>query len=208
VRQDIVNISRFLKHDVTRHLPDASPEQIAAGGGTVQDSGAPADTAALKTALAQDPTDYAAWILLARTPAMAGEADAALIALQRGRSRFRAAPFVLGKFDAAARELGLDLLDDGRAVAGPTAADIAAASQLSQDDQDDMIDGMVAGLAAKLADTPDDPDDWIMLVRSYASLGRMDAAREAHDTAIRHNAGNAAIAARIRSNAGQSISVD
>ena len=53
-----------------------------------------------------------------------------------------------------------------------------------------MIEGMVAGLAAQLEEEPGNPEEWIMLVRSYAVLGRFDKAEAAYETAKSHFAGN------------------
>ncbi len=177
VRRDIVNMARFLEQDVTDYLPDASPQEIAAAGG----SGLLPDTltdriASLEAALADEPKDYKAWIALAEARAQAGDSDGAAAALAEGRRHYAAAPFVMQKFAEAERAMGLDLVAAPR---GPTNADMAAAAEMSQADRDDMIAGMVAGLAARLEEEPDDPAGWIMLIRSYATLGDPEAARNA-----------------------------
>jgi cytochrome c-type biogenesis protein CcmH len=61
-------------------------------------------------------------------------------------------------------------------MAGPTAADIAAAAKLAPDQQDEMIRGMVARLAARLTKDSSDAEGWVRLVRSYRVLGQSDKA--------------------------------
>lgn len=46
-----------------------------------------------------------------------------------------------------------------------------------------QIDAMVAKLAERMKDTPDDPKGWLMLARSYRSLGRYEQAAEAYGKA-------------------------
>lgn len=72
----------------------------------------------------------------------------------------------------------------GSASAGPTAADIEAASQMAPADQQAMIETMVSSLDERLRQNPDDPEGWLRLVRSYVVLQKMDAARDATMRAI------------------------
>ncbi|PRY23231.1 cytochrome c-type biogenesis protein CcmH [Aliiruegeria haliotis] len=198
VRRDIVNMARFLKADVRAYMPDATQAEIAAAGGASQGAASAERVSELEATVSADPTDHKAWIALAGQHAALGDGQAALAALEKARSHFKAAPFVLQKFDETARALGLDMLDRGPGTAGPDAEQIAAASRLSQQDQDDMIEGMVAGLAAKLEENPDNLDGWIMLVRSYANLGRIEKARAAYDAATAQYSGNAAAIEALR----------
>jgi cytochrome c-type biogenesis protein CcmH len=57
---------------------------------------------------------------------------------------------------------------------GPTAADVAAAQNLSGPDQAAMIESMVARLAARLADEGGPPEDWARLIRAQIVLGRTE----------------------------------
>lgn len=66
---------------------------------------------------------------------------------------------------------------------GPTAADIAAASEMSDDDRAAMIKSMVDRLARKLEDDPQDVAGWLRLARSYSVLDDADAARNALERA-------------------------
>jgi len=62
---------------------------------------------------------------------------------------------------------------------GPSAGDMAAASQMSAEERRAMIQGMVDGLAGRLADAPDDPAGWLRLAQAYGVLGRKDDAADA-----------------------------
>lgn len=59
---------------------------------------------------------------------------------------------------------------------GPSAADVAAASGMSEKDRGDMIRGMVARLADKLKDDGKDLEGWQRLLRAYMVLGERDKA--------------------------------
>jgi cytochrome c-type biogenesis protein CcmH len=56
-----------------------------------------------------------------------------------------------------------------------------------------MAEGMVARLEARLKASPRDPDGWIMLMRSRATLGQSDKARQALADAVAANPDKAAI---------------
>lgn len=64
-------------------------------------------------------------------------------------------------------------------AAGPTAQDVAAASDMSPEQRNDMVRGMVARLAERLKNDGSDVEGWIRLVRAYAVLGDVDKARAA-----------------------------
>ncbi len=63
---------------------------------------------------------------------------------------------------------------------GPSAADMAAASDLSEEDRSAFIRSMVARLASRLETEPDDLDGWMRLGRAYGVLGENDNARAAY----------------------------
>ena len=198
VRRDIVNMARFLNHDVVSYLPDASPAEIAAaGGGGLLPDAAAARIASLEQELDKDPMDYKRWIALAEERLRGDDSEGAADALANARRHFAAAPFVLGKISDAEQALGLDLVAD--AMRGPTAEDIAAAADMTQSERDDMIAGMVAGLAARLDESPDDPEGWIMLIRSYATLGEHEKARAAFEKSTGIFAGRSDALQAIRS---------
>lgn len=62
---------------------------------------------------------------------------------------------------------------------GPSAADVAAAQEMTADERATMIEGMVSQLAERLKDEPEDAEGWLRLVRAYGVLGREDDARQA-----------------------------
>lgn len=66
---------------------------------------------------------------------------------------------------------------------GPNAADVAAASQMSEQDRADMVRGMVARLADRLKENSDDVAGWQRLLRAYMVLGDRDKAKTAADDA-------------------------
>jgi cytochrome c-type biogenesis protein CcmH len=73
------------------------------------------------------------------------------------------------------------------AIPGPTQDQLAAASSLRPAEQQQMAEGMVARLAARLEREPGDVDGWIMLMRSYTTLGRDGEARAALASALAAN---------------------
>lgn len=85
------------------------------------------------------------------------------------------------KIDVAARLAALKPASPASpaaaAIPGPTPEQMRAAAGLAPGQQQAMVDGMVQSLAAKLAANPRNPDGWIMLMRSYATLGRQSEAR-------------------------------
>lgn len=90
-------------------------------------------------------------------------------------------PMLAERLKLAAQEAGIDL-DARRAELtprGPTAADIAAAQQMSPADRQQMVRGMVDGLAARLADNPGDVEGWLRLARARRVLGEEAAATDA-----------------------------
>jgi cytochrome c-type biogenesis protein CcmH len=74
---------------------------------------------------------------------------------------------------------------------GPSAADVAAASQMSPDQRDTMVRGMVARLAERLKQDGSDVEGWLRLLRAYMVLGDKDQARASAGEARRALEGNA-----------------
>ena len=74
---------------------------------------------------------------------------------------------------------------------GPSAADIAAAQDMSVTERQAMVETMVARLAARLDAKGDDLQGWLRLVRAYTVLGRDGEAQEALARAKNQFAGNA-----------------
>ena len=68
-------------------------------------------------------------------------------------------------------------------AARPTAADMAAAAEMSPEDRRVMVEGMVAQLSARLAAEGGAVEDWERLIRSLAVLERLDEAQTIYDEA-------------------------
>ena len=177
VRRDIVNMARFLEKDLRTVLPDATEAELAKAATPAGTAGDPATAiSALESQLAAEPKNWEGWIKLARLQAGQGATERARAAIDAGRRQYAGAPFVLTKFDAAERDLGLT---GERPPRGPSDEDVAAAAEMSEADRDAMVRGMVEGLAARLEREPDDLQGWLMLIRSYAVLQDADAASTA-----------------------------
>lgn len=84
------------------------------------------------------------------------------------------------KIDVAAKLAALKPASPAAAaIPGPTPEQMRAASGMAPGQQQAMVDGMVQSLASKLAADPKNPQGWMMLMRSYATLGRTSEARAA-----------------------------
>ena len=71
------------------------------------------------------------------------------------------------------------------APGNPSAADVAAAQDMSAGDRQQMIQNMVAGLDEKLKADPNNFEGWMRLVRSYAMLKQADKAGDALARALK-----------------------
>jgi cytochrome c-type biogenesis protein CcmH len=74
---------------------------------------------------------------------------------------------------------------------GPSAADVAAAQNMSPGERQTMIEWMVQGLAARLDQDGSDLPGWLKLVRAYSVLDRKDDALKALQRAKNQFSGNA-----------------
>ena len=94
----------------------------------------------------------------------------------------------------AARAGGIKLDDAAPdSAAGPDAAQIAAAAEMSDEDRAAMIEGMVEGLAARLAEDPSDAAGWQRLARAYQVMGQTAEAQSALIGAADARIGDAAL---------------
>ena len=73
------------------------------------------------------------------------------------------------------------------ALPGPTKEQLAAASAMPPGAQQEMAEGMVSRLAQRLKGDPANVDGWVMLMRSYKTLGRDADARAALAQAVAAN---------------------
>jgi cytochrome c-type biogenesis protein CcmH len=130
----------------------------------------------------------AAWLaLLAETPPGAPwEADLGRTIEQVGRIH----AIAVGERLASAQSLRPAAPTPAMAgIPGPSREQIAAASALRPAEQQQMAEQMVARLAARLEREPQDVDGWVMLMRSYRTLGRDADARAALGKALAANPG-------------------
>ncbi|MBS8227970.1 c-type cytochrome biogenesis protein CcmI [Vannielia litorea] len=102
---------------------------------------------------------------------------------------------------AAARSAGVDYTPKAT-VRGPSAADMAAAEDMSDEDRQAMVRGMVEGLAEELATEGGPPERWAQLVRALGVLGETDRQAEILSEAREVFAGNDSAIAMIEAAAG------
>lgn len=69
-------------------------------------------------------------------------------------------------------------------MTGPTAGDMAAAAEMSEEERQAMIEGMVTQLSDRLASEGGGVEDWARLIRSQAMLERLEEAQKAYDAAV------------------------
>jgi cytochrome c-type biogenesis protein CcmH len=77
----------------------------------------------------------------------------------------------------------------GAPLAGPTAGDVADASQMSEADRMEMIQGMVVQLSERLATEGGSAAEWARLIRALGVLGETDRAKAIYDNALEVFAG-------------------
>lgn len=80
---------------------------------------------------------------------------------------------------------------DAAPLRGPTADDVAAAQDMSEQDRMAMIEGMVANLSERLATEGGTAEEWARLIRSLGVIGRTRDARDIAAEASGVFAGNA-----------------
>lgn len=74
-----------------------------------------------------------------------------------------------------------------RAIPGPSADQLAAASQIPPGEQRDMAEGMVSRLEQRLKGNPGNVDGWVMLMRSRVTLNQPGKAKKALTDAVAAN---------------------
>jgi cytochrome c-type biogenesis protein CcmH len=208
LRERAVALAVKLKLNPVKEVPGAAVTSAAVAAAPEQKSG-PSDASShadstatidqLSQRLEASPKDYEGWILLARSYRAVGKTELALASLARAKEIFSGAPFVLQKIEAAKAEMTKSAGEPPSPVVarGPTAEDVAAASQLAPAEQNVMIAGMVSRLEERLKSSPNDLDGWLMLARSRKVLGDVSAARTAIGRAANVFRGDAAAQTKI-----------
>lgn len=90
----------------------------------------------------------------------------------------------------------------GETPPGPSAEDVAAASEMDAEDRSAMIEGMIAQLDQRLAEEGGSPEEWVRLIRSYMVIEKAEEARSALERARAAMADSPAALAQINAAAG------
>ena len=186
--------------------PGPSPAEMAAANDMTpeqRNSMIQGMVARLAERLKRDGSDVDGWVMLVRSYSVLGAADQARTATADARRALAGEPDKLRHFnDSVAREAAAASAPSAGATAtpqqpGPSAADIAAANEMSPEQRNTMIRGMVTRLAERLKQDGSDVEGWLRLLRAYAVLGEQDKAHSAADDARRALAGDPAKLRRI-----------
>ena len=150
---------------------------IALSGGVITNEA----QEALRQSLAMEPNDPRAQFYLALALKQEGKTAEALAAFDKiVKSSPADAPWLpLVNQHMASLKDGSAADNAGLSPGNPTAADVAAAQDMTTGDRNAMIEGMVASLAEKLKQEPKNFDGWMRIIRSYSVLGQKDKAAEA-----------------------------
>ena len=152
----------------------------------------PKAAAAIEESLKLDPYNVAAIYYKSMELDQVGETRAAFDLL-RNRIEFEdnfqpwmetvaaRANWLAGKIGGEEASLRIDI----PAAPGPSAEDVAAAGEMSEEDRQAFIRSMVERLAAQLEESPDDLDGWLRLARAYSVLGESENANAAYTQANR-----------------------
>jgi cytochrome c-type biogenesis protein CcmH len=132
-----------------------------------------------ENAIGRDPQQPKARYFLGLADEQDGNRDAAVA---RWRAMLEDAPAGapwVGFVRAALGRVTGEPVPEAAAPPGPSADDVAAASNMSDEQRTAMIRGMVGGLSDRLHAQGGDVDGWLRLVRAYAVLGDRDKAKGA-----------------------------
>ena len=167
----------------------------AAGGIVTADA-----EAAIAATLQRDPVNGTARFYQGLMEFQTGRPDRAFgiwrVLLERGPQDAPWIPYLRDNIATVAALAGVDYAPPA-ALPGPSAADMAAAADMSGEDRSAMIRGMVEGLEARLADGGGSPAEWARLIGALGVLGEGDRALAARDAARAAYAGDAAALAEI-----------
>jgi cytochrome c-type biogenesis protein CcmH len=129
-----------------------------------------------EAALARDPKDLRARFYLGLAKAQAGNPRAAiddwLVLYREAPEGSDASHELRQRIEALAEEHKIDVSDEFPAVRGPGAADVEAASQMTDEERAAMIEGMVAQLDARLRANPRDLEGWMRLINARFVQGK------------------------------------
>lgn len=119
--------------------------------------------------LAENPNDATGWYLYGRTLMLSGDSAAGLRAYEKALE-LTDTPEIRKEYEAAKKFAE-------QVQSGPSADDIAAMQNLSEEDRQAAIENMVESLRARLESEPNDVQGWVRLLRSRKVLGQTDTAK-------------------------------
>ena len=143
----------------------------------------------LAARLKQDGSDLDGWVKLVRSYKVLGEEDKAQAAIGDAQRALAGDAEKRQRLDAALKELDAD---KGAAVAAVTPPAQNASPAGAPPQHEGEIRGMVDRLAARLKQSGSDPEGWLMLIRSYLTLGEKEKTTETINSARSALAGDAA----------------
>jgi cytochrome c-type biogenesis protein CcmH len=143
----------------------------------------------LAARLKQDGSDVDGWVQLVRSYRVLGEPDKATAAAADARQALAGDAGKLQQLNTALKELDAGNAGAPNATPVPGAAPAAAAAPPDHQ-QGATIENMVERLAARLKISGSDPAGWLMLARSYMTLGEKDKATAAISDARQALAGD------------------
>ncbi len=182
-------LARVESNSVASSGPNFTPRPDAANQPSDQQSAMiHAMVDRLASRLKQDGSDVEGWVRLVRSYKVLGEAEKARAATADAQHALAGDPDKVSKLDAALKALDVETAS---AAPEPSAAGTAT-SNAPAIHQGGTIQDMVERLAQRLKNSGSDPEGWLMLVRSYASLGERDKATAAVTDARRALATNSA----------------
>ena len=131
----------------------------------------------LAARLKQDGSDLNGWVQLVRSYKVLGEPDKARAAAADARQAFAGEPEKLQQLNAALQQLE----DNAAAPSAPSPHGTAPAAAGAAPDhpQGMSMEDMVARLAERLKSSGSNPQGWLMLVRSYETMGEKAKAKAA-----------------------------
>jgi cytochrome c-type biogenesis protein CcmH len=131
----------------------------------------------LAARLKQDGSDLNGWVQLVRSYKVLGEPDKARAAAADARQAFAGEPEKLQQLNAALQQLE----DNAAAPPAPSPHGTAPAAAGAAPDhpQGMSMEDMVARLAERLKSSGSNPEGWLMLVRSYETMGEKAKAKAA-----------------------------
>jgi cytochrome c-type biogenesis protein CcmH len=193
--------TEFVREALARVDPDAAPPGPSAKDVAAADDMPPEqrDTmirgmvARLSERLKQDGSDAVGWQRLILSYRVLGDSAQVNAAIGEARRALAGDPDKLrqlNEFIAAESQPRGNTPTAAAPQPGPSAADVAAANEMSPEQRNTMIKGMVARLAERLKQDGGDVEGWLRLIRSYQVIGDKDQATSATDDARRALAGD------------------